>query len=118
MQMMQMMTLLLILPALIGATNHSQGHSSPDFRDAKRTFEVFLAAVKADDLNAAKRCWFISDDNQSGVLDLLVGDWIATHRLSEIIKKRFTDQSRHTLLLEQLFQPEATTEAINRTLDR
>jgi hypothetical protein len=115
---MQMTTLLLVLHAFVVTANHSQQQTAPDFSSPKKTFEVFLKAVKADDLNTAKQCWFISDDNRSGVLDLVVGDLIADHRLTEIIKRKFKDRSSNALRETELFEPDYTTEAINRTLDR
>jgi hypothetical protein len=45
-----------------------------DYSTPKKTLETFLRAVKANYLAGAKECWFISDGNASGVLDILVGN--------------------------------------------
>src|SRR5438128_2146503 len=74
---------------LVVAGGWSRGYAA-DYSTPEKAFQTFLKAVKANDLAAAKRCWFISDSNELRVLDTVVGQWIAGRRLSATAKSKFT----------------------------
>jgi hypothetical protein len=53
------------------------------------TYKTYLLAIKADDEPAAKACWWISDDNRSGALDVVVGMHAAHHRCAGLLARHF-----------------------------
>src|SRR5262249_38768603 len=53
----------------------------PDLSSPPATVRSYLAAIKANDVEAAKRCWTIDDGNASGALDVVVGMWVASRKL-------------------------------------
>jgi hypothetical protein len=89
-----------------------------DYSTPKKTFEAFLLAVKANDLAAAKKCWFISDDDRSGALDILVGHWIATRRFQQSVRSKFGNQGWKLLDEKGLIWESHTDQALDETLAR
>jgi hypothetical protein len=53
----------------------------PDYSGPVETTRSYLLATKATDVEAAKKCWTIDDENASGALDVVVGMWIASRKL-------------------------------------
>jgi hypothetical protein len=92
--------------------------SAVDFSTPIKTFQTYLHAIKAHDLGTAKRCWFISDNNESGVLDIIAGRWIAFHRFNEIARSKFTAEERALLKDEGLTNDHLTDDVIDRALER
>jgi len=95
---------------------------TPDYSSPAKTYKIYLEAIKADDLEAARMCWVISDNNKSGVLDVIVGTWISAHRLNKLVTsklgirlKRFSSVRDP---LENLARGDCTDEALERTLKR
>jgi hypothetical protein len=98
--------------------------TGPAYGTPEKTFAAFARAVKSKDLAGAKDCWSISDDNRSGVLDLLVGEWVEARRLDELARSKFAAE-----LASETEEPSATARAvlldesctdaaIDRTLER
>jgi hypothetical protein len=92
--------------------------SAVDFSTPIKTFQTYLHAIKANDLATAKRCWFISDNNESGVLDIIAGRWIAFHRFNELARSKFTAEGRALLKDEGLTNDHLTDDVIDRALER
>src|SRR5438876_6873517 len=88
---------------------------SGSFATPKATLATFLRAIKANDAAAAKKCWVVSDGNKSGVLDVLVGDWLAARRFQQSLRSKFGSKGGE-LLEEYLSATELTDEAIDETL--
>jgi hypothetical protein len=89
-----------------------------DYSTPKKTFEAFLLDVKANDLAAAKKCWFISDDDKSGALDIFVGDWIATRRFQQSVRSKFGNQGWKLLDEKGLIWESLTDQALDETMAR
>jgi hypothetical protein len=92
--------------------------TGPDYGTPKSTYRAFLRAVKANDLGTAKQCWFISDGNASGVLDILIGEWIAHRRLVALFQSKFTAKEREGLGSDNLEGSDYSDEAIDRALGK
>src|SRR5438552_11886207 len=89
-----------------------------DYSTPEKTFQTFLQAVKANDLAAAKQCWFISDNDAAGVLDVLVGKWITARRLRAAAQSQLPASEISLLEEEGVLSESCTDEAIDRTLGR
>jgi hypothetical protein len=88
----------------------------PDLSSPPATVRSYLAAIKANDLETAKRCWTIDDGNASGALDVVVGMWIASRKLVSVTQDKFgTEGLRH---LGRWNRPAGSDKAIELTLDR
>jgi hypothetical protein len=90
------------------------------FSDPKQTFDTYLQAIKANDLKTAMTCYTISDDNASGALDVMVGLWIAFHRLGETARNKLGARGWRELQEwnENIVRAECASEAIDRTRAR
>ena len=53
----------------------------PDLTSPAAAVRSYLLATKANDVESAKKCWTIDDNNASGALDVMVGMWIESRRL-------------------------------------
>jgi hypothetical protein len=111
-------SLVLFAPVIQPAAAAPTSQAAPDFSNPRATFETFLKALKADDLEAAKNCWFISDDNRSGVLDSLVGEWIESRRFNQAVQSKLPAAEREALKEKRRTWINCTDEAIQRSLDR
>jgi hypothetical protein len=90
---------------------------SDDFTDPKKTFDVFLRAIRANDLAKAKACYTISGDDASRVLDVAVGMWIVFHRFSETARSNLGERAWAELQEwnGNIARDDCTNEAIDRT---
>lgn len=88
----------------------------PDLSSPAAAVRSYLAATKANDLEAAKKCWTIDDDNASGALDVMVGMWISSRQLVSATESRFGADGLK--LLGRWVRPTCTDKAIDLTLDR
>jgi hypothetical protein len=61
----------------------------PEFADPRATYRTYIEAVRKNDLQAAKRCWIIDDNNKSGALDTIVGLWISMRQINQVAEKKF-----------------------------
>ena len=73
-----------------------------DLSSPLATYKSFRLAIKANDDPAAKACWWISDDDRSGALDVTVGMDVALHRLAEL-RLRLRDRMTATICDGQVF---------------
>jgi hypothetical protein len=88
----------------------------PDFSTPAETAKSYLAATRANDVAAARRCWAVDDDNVSGALDVIVGMWIASRRLSIAADARFGPDG--VKALGRWHRVHGTNEALDTTLQR
>jgi hypothetical protein len=88
----------------------------PDLSSPTATVRSYLAATRANDLETAKKCWTVDDDNVSGTLDVVVGMWIETRRLVAATGAKFGEDGLK--LLGRWNRPSCTDRAIDRTLER
>lgn len=51
-------------------------------------YRSYIEAVEKEDLEAAKECWTVDDDNLS-ILDITIGVWISSRRLFKAVSHRF-----------------------------
>ncbi len=94
------------------ATPNSGSQSVADYSDPIKTYRTYLAAIKRDDQAVAKACCTISDGNKSGVLDVLVGVWVAFHRFNNVVSAKFGQRESAFL------RDDCTDAALDRTLSR
>ncbi|MGD9127628.1 MAG: DUF3738 domain-containing protein [Planctomycetia bacterium] len=78
-------------------------------------YRAYLNAIKNNDVAAAKRCLAFSGKDADGILDFVVGMWIAPHRLNAAIRKAGLDGKQFG---DWIFREDCTDEAIDRTLAR
>jgi hypothetical protein len=78
-------------------------------------YRSYLNAVKKNDLPAAKSCWSMSGDDTCGALDVVVGMWVASHRVNAAISKAGLDGKQFG---DWFARKDCTDEAIDRTLAR
>jgi hypothetical protein len=90
--------------------------AEPDLSSPHATFRTFLEAVKKNDLEQAKRCWTIDDDNRSGALDVLVGRWIAARKLSDIVDAKLG--ANGLKVMGRWHRADLSNQAIGRTIVR
>jgi len=119
---------LLVSPAFKGTTAAEGTSPGPrgkesttaEYSDPKKTYETYLRAIKANDLDAAKKCWSIVDNDPAGVLDVVAGLWVAAHRLGEVARHKLGP--RGWAVLQEwndiVCRSDCTDEAIGRTLRR
>lgn len=88
----------------------------PDLSSPPAAVRSYLLATRANDIEAAKKCWVIDDDNASGALDVVVGMWVASRRLVAATEGRFGADG--VKLLGRWNRPACTTKAIDLTLER
>jgi hypothetical protein len=88
----------------------------PDLSTPVATVKSYLVATKANDLETAKKCWIIDDNNASGSLDLVAGSWIASRRLVALTEKKFGTEG--VKLLGRWNRENCTAAAIDTTLER
>lgn len=62
---------------------------APAYADPKATYRTYIEAVRRNDIEGAKRCWVIDDDNKSGALDTIVGLWISMRQINQVAEKKF-----------------------------
>ncbi len=94
-------------------TGHTLDHSDP-----KKTYETYLRAIKANNLEDAKKCWFFADGDPAGALDVLAGLWVTAHRLSEVARNKLGVRGWGVLQEWNniICRSDCTNEAIDRTL--
>ncbi len=68
------------------------------YASPKATFRTFIEAVRENDLEAARKCWVIDDDNKSGALDVVVGLWISLRQVNQVVVKKFGKKEASALL--------------------
>jgi hypothetical protein len=90
--------------------------AEPDLSSPPAAVRSYLAATKANDLETAKRCWMIDDDNASGALDVIVGMWVASRKLVAVAEAKFGADG--VKLLGRWNRPTCTDKAIDLTLER
>jgi hypothetical protein len=90
--------------------------AEPDYSTPVATVRSYLAATKANDVEAAKLCWGIDDDKESGALDVIVGMRIASRKLVHATQAKFGNEG--VKLLGRWDQPNCTDKAIDRTIER
>lgn len=88
----------------------------PDFSTPGETVKSYLTAVRANDVEAAKRCWAIDEDNASGVLDVVVGMWVASRKLVAVAEAKLGPAGVEAL--GRWNRVHATNAAIDTTLQR
>jgi hypothetical protein len=88
----------------------------PDLSSPAAAVHSYLAATKANDVEAAKKCWTVDDGNVSGTLDVVVGMWIETRKLVAATDAKFGADGLK--LLGRWNRPSCTDRAIDRTLER
>ena len=88
----------------------------PDFSGAAETTKTYLLATKANDVEAAKKCWTIDDNNESGALDVVVGLWISSRKLVAAVESKLGPEG--VKALGRWNRPHGTNEAIDTTLTR
>jgi len=104
-----------------GAVNGGKSHSVADYSDPIKTYRTFLEAIKRDDLEAAKACCAIPDNNKSGALDVLVGMWVTFHRFNNVALLKFKDDVGPYLTddgTEKKDSPYLRTDCTDQALDR
>jgi hypothetical protein len=88
----------------------------PDLSSPPTTVRSYLAAVKANDVETAKRCWAIDDGNASGALDVIVGMWVASRKLVAVTQAHLGSEGiKH---LGRWNRVACSDRAIDVTLDR
>jgi len=107
------MTRLAILAALATAPCFAKG---PDFSGPTETTKTYLLATRANDLEAAKQCWTIEDDNASGALDVIAGMWIEARKLTAAAEAKLGPAG--VKALGRWNRVNATTAAIDTSLQR
>ncbi len=90
--------------------------TEPDQSTPQAAFRTFLEGIKKNDIDLAKGCWVIDDDNRSGALDLLVGRWIASRKLSDITDAKLG--ANGLKVLGRWHRTDLSDAAIGRTLVR
>ena len=80
---------------------------------AERRCPILPVATKANDVETAKRCWMIDDDNASGALDVVVGMWVASRKLVAATDAKFGADG--VKLLGRWNRPTCTDKAIELT---
>ena len=88
----------------------------PDLSSPATTVRSYLVATKANDIETAKKCWAIDDDNASGALDVVVGMWVESRKLVAATEAKFGADG--VKLLGRWNRPACTDGAIDRTLER
>lgn len=89
--------------------------SDPDLSSPTAAVRSYLAATKANDTGAAKKCW-TEDDSASGTIDVMVGMWIETRKLVAATGAKFGAEGLK--LLGRWNRPTCTDRAIDRTMER
>jgi hypothetical protein len=88
----------------------------PDLSSPPATVRSYLAAIKANDIEAAKRCWTIDDSNASGALDVVAGMWVASRKLVAVTQAKFGEPGlKH---LGRWNRQTCSDKAIDLTLER
>lgn len=87
-----------------------------DLSPPQATFRSYLAAVKANDLVAAKACWTIDDGDTAGALDVVIGQAVESRRLVAAVRKAFGDDG--VKALGRWDRPACSDAAIDRTARR
>jgi hypothetical protein len=59
------------------------------YADPKAAYGTYINAVRANDLEAAKRCWVMDGDGESRALDTIVGLWVSTRKASRLAGQKF-----------------------------
>ncbi|HVK14118.1 MAG TPA: hypothetical protein VM597_35575 [Gemmataceae bacterium] len=107
------MTRLTLVALLAAGPTLARG---PDFSGPAETTKTYLLATRANDVEAAKKCWTIDDDNESGALDVVVGLWIASRKLAAAAESKLGPDA--VKALGRWNRPHGTNEAIDTTLSR
>lgn len=108
------MRLLLTLLAALATFPAFAG--GPDLSSPPAAVRSYLLATRANDVEAAKKCWVIDDGNASGALDVVVGMWVASRRLVAAAEGRFGADG--VKVLGRWNRPACTNKAIDLTLER
>jgi hypothetical protein len=88
----------------------------PDFSGPAETTKTYLLATKANDVEAAKKCWTIDDNNESGALDVIVGMWITSRKLVAAVEAKLGADGIKAL--GRWNQIHATDAAVDTTIQR
>jgi hypothetical protein len=88
----------------------------PDLSSPASAVRSYLAATKANDVETAKKCWSVDDENVSRTLDVIVGMWIETRKLVAATDAKFGADGLK--LLGRWNRTNCTDRAIDRTLER
>ena len=90
--------------------------AEPDLSDPLATVRSYVAATKANDLDAAKKCWTIDDGNTSGAVDVVAGMWVASRRLVAATEAKLGPDA--VGLLGRWNRANCSDRAIHTTLER
>jgi hypothetical protein len=88
----------------------------PDFSGPAETTKTYLLATRANDLETAKKCWTIEDDNASGALDVIVGMWIESRKPTAAVEAKLGADG--VKALGRWNRVNATNAAIDTTVQR
>ena len=87
-----------------------------DYSFPLATIRSYLEATKKNDLEEAKKCWCIDDNNACGALDVVIGMWISSRKLSSATEAKFGADGLK--LLGKWHRSNCTNQAIAITLER
>lgn len=90
--------LVVISSALAPAAQAPQRKPAADYSDPKATFRAYIEALRNRDIQAAKQCWVIAADDQSGSVDMLVGLWIAMRQINHVAEQKFGTEGLDAVL--------------------
>jgi hypothetical protein len=83
-----------------------------DYSSPQKTYLTYLYAVKNNELELAKQCWFLPGESAASILDILVGIWVTHHHFNEVVALKFHERGR------KFIRPDCTDRAIDRTIER
>lgn len=63
--------------------------ASAAYAEPQATYRTYIEAIRKFDVEAAKACWVIDDDNKCGALDTMVGLWIYMRKINQVAEKNF-----------------------------
>lgn len=92
------------------------GAAEPDTSTPVATIRSYLAATKANDIETAKKCWTIDDENASGALDVVVGMGISSRKLVAATRDKIGADG--VKALGRWDRPNCSDRAIDLTLTR
>jgi hypothetical protein len=88
----------------------------PDVGSPKTTLQSYVAAVKAGDYEAAKKCWVVDGKDRDGALEGVVGFWTASRRAELAMVERFGREGIN--VLGKFAREDLSDDALDRTLSR
>lgn len=78
-----------VSPAADTPETPSTEKPAAEHADPKTTYRTYIEAVWSNNVEAAKACWTIDDDNKSGALDTILGIWISERHFKQVAAKKF-----------------------------